>query len=248
MEISEARRRLAGMSAEIDKFGDSLDLEALNDESAANEAKMVEPDFWQDNVAAQKVIDENNVLKGRRDNYLKLANSAENVEAAIDLLSESYDEDMATEMSDDLEKLSDDLSAYRLTQLLNEPYDKNNEILEIHPGSGGTESADWGANLQRMYTRWAEQHGFKVDIMDYHPGDVAGVDSVTLMITGHNAYGYLRSERGVHRFVRISPFDSAGRRHTSFVSIDVMPELDDSVEVIIYLANVKITVYSVYIA
>ena len=115
--------------------------------------------------------------------------------------------------------------------------------MEIHPGSGGTESADWGANLQRMYTRWAERHGFKVEIMDYHPGDVAGIDSATLMITGHNAYGYLRSERGVHRFVRISPFDSAGRRHTSFVSIDVMPELDDSVEVDINPADVKMDVY-----
>ena len=243
MEIAEARHKVADMAAEIEKFGESLDLDALNDEIAANEAKMIAQDFWQDNVAAQKVIDENNVLKGRRDDYLKLTDSVENVEAAIELLNEIYDEDMAQEMENDLNQLAEDLSAYRLAQLLNEPYDKNNAILEIHPGSGGTESADWGANLQRMYTRWAEQHGFKVDIMDYHPGDVAGIDSVTLKITGHNAFGYLRSERGVHRFVRISPFDSAGRRHTSFVSIDVMPELDDSVDIDINPADVKMDVY-----
>ena len=243
MELSEARRSLAEMSEEITKFGESLDLDALNDEIAANEDEMVHPDFWNDNVAAQKVIDANNILKGRRDDYLNLTAGVENVETALELLAELPDEDMQAEMEADLQKLSDDLESYRLAQLLNEPYDKNNAILEIHPGSGGTESADWGANLQRMYTRWAERHGFKVEIMDYHPGDVAGIDSATLMITGHNAYGYLRSERGVHRFVRISPFDSAGRRHTSFVSIDVMPELDDSVEVDINPADVKMDVY-----
>ena len=243
MELSEARRSLAEMGEEITRFGESLDLDALNDEIAANEDDMAQPDFWNDNVAAQKVIDANNILKERRDDYLNLTAGVENVETALELLAEMPDEDMQAEMEADLEKLAADLESYRLAQLLNEPYDKNNAILEIHPGSGGTESADWGANLQRMYTRWAERHGFKVEIMDYHPGDVAGIDSATLMITGHNAYGYLRSERGVHRFVRISPFDSAGRRHTSFVSIDVMPELDDSVDVDINPADVKMDVY-----
>jgi peptide chain release factor 2 len=243
MELAEARNRWAEMSDEISRFGESLDLDALNDEIAANENQMAEPDFWNDNVAAQKVIDANNVVKQRRDDFVKLTDGVENVETALELLSELPDEDMQLEMEESLAKLAADLEQYRLAQLLNEAYDKNNAILEIHPGSGGTESADWGANLQRMYTRWAEKHGFTVDIMDYHAGDVAGIDSATLMISGHNAYGYLRSERGVHRFVRISPFDSAGRRHTSFVSIDVMPELDDSVEVDINPADVKMDVY-----
>ncbi|GAK31402.1 peptide chain release factor 2 [Weissella oryzae SG25] len=243
MELSEVRHELELMNDEIVRFGDSLDLDALNDEIAANEHQMVMPDFWNDNLAAQKVIDGNNVLKERRDNYLKLTQAVENIATALELLSELPDDEMQAEMEADLKQLALDLESYRLAQLLNEPYDANNAILEIHPGSGGTESADWGANLQRMYTRWAEKHGFKVDLMDYHPGDVAGIDSATLMITGHNAYGYLRSERGVHRFVRISPFDSAGRRHTSFVSIDVMPELDDSVEIDINPADVKMDVY-----
>lgn len=243
MELAEGRHLLAEMSEEITHFGESLDLAALNDEIAANENQMAEPNFWNDNQTAQKVIDANNVLKGRRDDYLKLVAGMENVATALELLAELPDDDMQIEMENELATLESDLEQYRLAQLLNEPYDKNNAILEIHPGSGGTESADWGANLQRMYTRWAEKHGFSVDIMDYHPGDVAGIDSVTLMISGHNAYGYLRSERGVHRFVRISPFDSAGRRHTSFVSIDVMPELDDSVEIDINPADVKMDVY-----
>jgi peptide chain release factor 2 len=243
MELVDARRQLGDMTAEINRFGETLDLDALNDEIAANENQMAEPDFWNDNVAAQKLIDENNIVKQRRDDYLKLTDGADEVEAALELLAELPDEDMQAEMEEALALLEQNLEDYRLAQLLNEPYDKNNAILEIHPGSGGTESADWGANLQRMYTRWAEKHGFTVEIMDYHAGDVAGIDSATLMISGHNAYGYLRSERGVHRFVRISPFDSAGRRHTSFVSIDVMPELDDSVEVDINPADVKMDVY-----
>ncbi len=243
MELSEARHQLNEMNDEIVKFGESLDLDALNDEIAANENQMAEGNFWNDNVAAQKVIDANNLLKGRRDDYLNLINGVDNVTTALELLAELPDEEMQAEMETELAQLTADLESYRLAQLLNEPYDANNAILEIHPGSGGTESADWGANLQRMYTRWAEKHGFKVELMDYHPGDVAGIDSATLMISGHNAYGYLRSERGVHRFVRISPFDSAGRRHTSFVSIDVMPELDDSVEIDINPADVKMDVY-----
>ncbi|WP_419155208.1 peptide chain release factor 2 [Weissella minor] len=244
MEIAEARRQLSEMAQEVEKFGQSLDLDAMNDEIAANEDEMSHPDFWNNHETAQKVIDQNNDLKNRRDNYLKLQDEVEETTAALELLIEDpEDADMQAEITDNLAALSQDLEAYRLEQLLNEPYDKNNAILEVHPGSGGTESADWGANMQRMYTRWAEQHGFKVEIMDYHAGDVAGIDSVTLKINGRNAYGYLRSERGVHRFVRISPFDSAGRRHTSFVSIDVMPELDDSVEVDINPADIKMDVY-----
>ncbi len=243
MELAEARRRLGEAKEEVEHLGESLDLDALTDQIAANEDEMAHPNFWDDHVVAQKVIDANNDLKNRRDDYLNLTNGVESVETAIELLAEMEDAEMMLELESDLDKLEKDLESYRLAQLLNEPYDKNNAILEIHPGSGGTESADWGENLRRMYTRWAEQHGFKVELMDYHPGDVAGLDSATLRISGHNVYGYLRSERGVHRFVRISPFDSAGRRHTSFVSIDVMPELDDSVEVDINPADVKMDVY-----
>jgi peptide chain release factor 2 len=243
MEIAEARNQLLEITTDVENFGKTLDLDALNDAIAANENEMSFPDFWNNHETAQAVIDDNNSLKERRDNYLKLTEGVDEVSTALELLSELPDDDMQAEMEEALAQLQSDLDAYRLSQLLNEPYDKSNAIVEIHPGSGGTESADWGANLQRMYTRWAERHGFKVELMDYHAGDVAGIDSATIKIIGHNAYGYLRSERGVHRFVRISPFDSAGRRHTSFVSIDVMPELDDSVEVDINPADVKMDVY-----
>ena len=196
---------------------------------------MTEPGFWDDNTKAQKVIEENNVLKNRRDSFLNLTNQAEEIEVLIDMLAEDPgDVDTATELADSIAQAQKDVEAYNLEQLLTEPYDANNAILEVHPGSGGTESTDWGANLYRMYTRWAQQHGFQVDVLDYHAGDEAGIDSATIKITGHNAFGFLRSEKGVHRFVRISPFDSAGRRHTSFVSVDVMPELDDTIEVDVF--------------
>jgi len=126
---------------------------------------------------------------------------------------------------------------------LSEEYDKSNAILELHPGAGGTESQDWGSMLLRMYTRWAEKKGFKVETLDYLPGDEAGIKSVTLSIKGHNAYGYLKAEKGVHRLVRISPFDSSGRRHTSFVSCEVMPELNDDIEIDIRSEDLKIDTY-----
>ena len=123
------------------------------------------------------------------------------------------------------------VSAFELQLLLNQPYDKLNAILELHPGAGGTESQDWAQMLYRMYTRWAEKRGFKVELLDYLPGDEAGIKSVTIFVKGHNAYGYLKAEKGVHRLVRISPFDASGRRHTSFVSCDIVPEIDDDIEI-----------------
>ncbi|GAB6092606.1 peptide chain release factor 2 [Furfurilactobacillus curtus] len=204
---------------------------------------MAEPDFWNDNVAAQKLIDANNALKAKHDTFMELQEAVENLAVTIELLEEDDDPEMAAQLDTDVADTARRLQAYRLTQLLDEPYDANNAILEIHPGAGGTESQDWGQNLLRMYTRWAEQHGFSVDIEDYQAGDVAGLDSATVLISGTNAYGYLRSEKGVHRFVRISPFDSAGRRHTSFVSVDVMPELDDSVEVDLNPDDIRMEVF-----
>ena len=132
------------------------------------------------------------------------------------------------------------MNEYELQLLLSDPYDKNNAILELHPGAGGTESQDWGSMLLRMYTRWAEKRGFKVETVDYLPGDEAGIKSVTLLIKGHNAYGYLKAEKGVHRLVRISPFDSSGRRHTSFVSCEVVPEFNDEVEIEVRTEDLKL--------
>lgn len=224
-------------------LGGRFDLDALNESIQENEARMAEPGFWDDQATAQKVIDENNGLKGKYDAYQQLANEVGDLGVAYELLNEEPDAEMQQEFETDFAKAQRDLQQYRLNLLLDGPYDRNNAILEIHPGAGGTESQDWGAMLMRMYTRWAASHNFSVETVDYQAGDEAGIKSVTLLISGHNAYGYLRSEKGVHRLVRISPFDAAGRRHTSFASVDVMPELDETVDVDIRPEDLKVDVY-----
>ncbi|TDG71529.1 hypothetical protein C5L31_001746 [Secundilactobacillus malefermentans] len=224
-------------------LGGRFDLDSLSESISVNESKMTEPHFWDDQRSAQGLIDETNDLKKKFDDFHKLTTDLDDVNVLLELLMDDPDDEMWTEFEEKLAKLQENLQAYRLAQLLNGQYDKNNAILEIHPGAGGTESQDWGSMLLRMYTRWSEKHHFAVETVDYQPGDVAGINSVTLLIKGHNAYGYLRSEKGVHRLVRLSPFDSAGRRHTSFASVDVLPELDDSVDIEINPADLRVDVY-----
>lgn len=204
---------------------------------------MAAPDFWDHQDQAQKVINEVNGLKDLVGELHELEEKYEDLEVSYELVKEEGDPELKTELETGVRSLGDQLSHYELKLLLNEPYDKNNAILELHPGAGGTESQDWAQMLLRMYTRWAEEKGFKVETLDYLPGDEAGVKSVTLLIKGHNAYGYLRSEKGVHRLVRISPFDASGRRHTSFVSCEVTPEIDDDVEIDIRPEDLKIDTY-----
>ncbi len=204
---------------------------------------MAEPDFWNDQEAAQKVINANNVLKTKHDNFYALANKLDDLDVSLELLQEEPDADMQAEFEHDLAALQEHMNTYEMALLLNGKYDANNAILEIHPGAGGTESQDWGSMLLRMYQRWADQNGYKVEVADYLAGDEAGIKSVTLLIEGENAYGMLRSEKGVHRLVRISPFDSAGRRHTSFASVDVMPELDNSIDIDIRPEDIKMEVF-----
>jgi peptide chain release factor 2 len=199
--------------------------------------------FWDDQNAAQVVINEANGLKEQVNEFEELASSFEDLEIAHDLVKEEADADLQKELVKDLKELIAKLNDFELQLLLNEPYDKNNAILELHPGAGGTESQDWASMLLRMYTRYAERQGYKVETLDYLPGDEAGVKSVTLSIKGHNAYGYLKAEKGVHRLVRISPFDSSGRRHTSFVSCEVMPEITDDTEIEIRTEDLKVDTY-----
>ncbi|MFL6559823.1 MAG: peptide chain release factor 2, partial [Bacillus sp. (in: firmicutes)] len=205
--------------------------------------EMLHPDFWNDQQAAQTVISEANGLKDQVNEFYDLNNSFENLEITYELVKEENDEELRADLEDELQQLTGRLSQYELQLLLSEEYDKNNAILELHPGAGGTESQDWGSMLLRMYTRWAEKKGFKVETLDYLPGDEAGIKSVTLAIKGHNAYGYLKAEKGVHRLVRISPFDSSGRRHTSFVSCEVMPELNDDIQIEVRTEDLKIDTY-----
>jgi len=198
---------------------------------------MTEPDFWNDNIAAQKTSQELNELKNTYNTFRKMEELQDEVEILLDFLAE--DESVHDELVEQLTELDKMMTSYEMTLLLSEPYDHNNAILEIHPGSGGTEAQDWGDMLLRMYTRYGNSKGFKVEVLDYQAGDEAGIKSVTLSFEGPNAYGLLKSEMGVHRLVRISPFDSAKRRHTSFTSVEVMPELDDTIEVEIREDDIK---------
>ncbi len=204
---------------------------------------MTFPDFWDNAQEAQKVISELNALKAVVEQYHELVSTQENLEMTLELIKEEPDEELQEELGNELKEFTSVLAEFELQLLLSEPYDKHNAILELHPGAGGTESQDWGLILLRMYQRWADKRGFKVETLDYLPGDEAGIKSVTLLIKGHNAYGYLKAEKGVHRLVRISPFDSSGRRHTSFVSCEVMPEFTDDVEIEIRTEDLKIDTY-----
>ncbi len=204
---------------------------------------MAAPDFWDDNEKAQGVIAEMNAVKSSVDSYEQLRQEYEDAGMMVELADEEGDETLAGEIESSVKSLLSKLQEFELQLLLNQPYDKLNAILELHPGAGGTESQDWGQMLLRMYTRWAEKRGFKVETLDYLAGDEAGIKSVTLLIKGYNAYGYLKAEKGVHRLVRISPFDSSGRRHTSFVSCDVVPEIADDVDIEIRTEDLKIDTY-----
>ena len=202
---------------------------------------MTEPDFWNDNIAAQKTSQELNELKNTYNTFRKMEELQDEVEILLDFLAE--DESVHDELVEQLTELDKMMTSCEMTLLLSEPYDHNNAILEIHPGSGGTEAQDWGDMLLRMYTRYGNAKGFKVEVLDYQTGDEAGIKSVTLSFEGPNAYGLLKSEMGVHRLVRISPFDSAKRRHTSFTSVEVMPELDDTIEVEIREDDIKMDTF-----
>ncbi|WP_179037378.1 peptide chain release factor 2 [Paenibacillus sp. URB8-2] len=221
----------------------SLDLDLKKEMIANFEEKMAAPDFWDDNEKAQGLIAEMNAVKSGVDEYQKLQQEYDDALLMAELADEEGDEELAAEIGTSVRALTGKLEEFELQLLLNQPYDKLNAILELHPGAGGTESQDWGQMLLRMYTRWAEKRGFKVEVLDYLPGDEAGIKSVTLLIKGYNAYGYLKAEKGVHRLVRISPFDASGRRHTSFVSCDVVPEINEDIDIEIRTEDLKIDTY-----
>ncbi len=201
------------------------------------------PDFWEDREKAQEVISRMNFLRGRIDSVLDLEERLSEVEVLLELGEEEEDEEALREAQKISRRLRRDFDSLSLSLMLQGKYDANNAILALHPGAGGTESQDWTEMLLRMYNRWAEKRRFEVEILDQLPGDEAGIKSVTLLVKGPYAYGYLRSERGVHRLVRISPFDTGGRRHTSFASVDVLPEVEESQEVAINPDELKIDTF-----
>jgi len=225
------------------KWGIHFDVAHKKEKIAELEYKMGEPTFWDNPESAQKITQELNDIKSGVDSYNKLIEKFDDAQTLYEMGIEENDQSLEADVNKEIDDIKAGLEALQLEILLSEPYDANNAILTLHAGAGGTEAQDWTQMLLRMYTRWAERHGFTVETADILPGDEAGVKSVTLFIKGHNAYGFLKSEKGVHRLVRISPFDSNARRHTSFCACDIMPEIDDAVEVPINMADVRVDTY-----
>jgi peptide chain release factor 2 len=207
------------------------------------EQRAAEPDLWNDIEKSQKILQRTKALTSKVEKYDRLWAEWEDLKTLNELGLEEKDESIVPEVQEGLRRLNNNYEELRLETLLTGPYDKNNAILTLHAGAGGTEAQDWVQMLLRMYTRWAESKGYIVKILDLLDGEEAGIKSATINVIGENAYGYLKSEKGVHRLVRISPFDASGRRHTSFASVEVMPELDDSIQVEINPDDLRIDTY-----
>ncbi|MGF9910050.1 peptide chain release factor 2 [Brevibacillus porteri] len=243
IDIADIKQEMSSMAKRLADIRGSLDLPVKQERIGELEERMLAPDFWDDNDAAQKTISELNAIKSLVETMSKLDSQYEDLQVMLELVIEEGDSSLIQDLYDSTQELRKSFESFELELLLSDEYDKNNAILELHPGAGGTESQDWASMLLRMYTRWGDAKGFKVETLDYLPGDEAGVKSVTLLIKGYNAYGYLKSEKGVHRLVRISPFDASGRRHTSFVSCNVLPEIEDDNAVDIRTEDLKIDTY-----
>ena len=238
--LEDLKPILNDLGEKLDQMRISLEIPAKEEKIAELEYKMGEPSFWDDAAAAQKLNQELAALKGGVDTYRDLKGKYEDAETLYEMGIEENDPSMESDIRAELTLIAEGLETLQLEVLLSGDYDANDAILTLHAGAGGTEAQDWTQMLLRMYGRWAERHGFTVETADLQPGDEAGVKSATLFIKGHNAYGFLKSEKGVHRLVRISPFDAQARRHTSFSACDVMPEIDDAVEVPINMDDVRV--------
>ena len=234
--IEDAQQTLADLS-------ESLDLEGRKKRIAEIDEIISAPDFWNNPEGGQAIMQEKKRLESKEDKNNSLPGKMEDLEVMIELAKEEPDADLEQDIVDTLAEITKELDAFELETILNGDYDDNNAILSIHPGAGGTESQDWAEMLYRMYVRWAERHGYKVEVLDYLDGDEAGIKSVTMLIEGENAYGYLKSEKGVHRMVRISPFDASGRRHTSFTAVEVMPEVENDTTIEIDDKDLKVDTY-----
>lgn len=227
----------------MNKWGLHFDVANKEEKIAELEYKMGEPSFWDDSEYAQKITMELNGVKDSVEKYKALQAKYEDMQLLWEIGMEDKDESVYGEITSTIKSIQQAIDQLELDVMLSEEYDANNAILTLHAGAGGTEAQDWTQMLLRMYGRWAERNGFSVETIDFLPGDEAGVKSATIMINGHNAYGYLKGEKGVHRLVRISPFDANARRHTSFSACDVMPEIDETVEVDINMADIRVDTY-----
>lgn len=243
LQYEEQKSRLAAVESDIKELGDALGLDFLRREVESLELQSTAPDFWNNLENAQRIQQKLSQLKLKIEKYEKLLSLYEDTLVLIEMADEEGDMSMLQEVTDGVDEALKSLEEQRLSTLLIGEYDSNNAILTFHAGAGGTEAQDWNQMLVRMYTHWGEQHGFKVNMVDFLDGEEAGLKSAVLTINGVNAYGYLKGENGVHRLVRCSPFDSSGRRHTSFASIEVMPEITADVNIEIRDEDLKVDTY-----
>ncbi|MDE6502500.1 MAG: peptide chain release factor 2 [Ruminococcus sp.] len=241
--LDDLRVEMTNYRKEMTELADVLNIESAKARIAELNAQTAEDGFWDDLENSQKVLRETKSLERKIEKYNKLNESLEDLITLIELSIEEDDDSSVEEIKADSETFKRKLEDEKLSTLLTGEYDNSNAILTFHAGAGGTEAQDWAEMLYRMYNHWAERHNYKVTLMDYLDGDDAGMKSASILIEGDNAYGYMKSESGVHRLVRISPFDASGRRHTSFAALEVMPEIDDSIEVDIRPEDIEMEVY-----
>ncbi len=243
LEFENLKHELIGMKPDLIALREALHIEETSDRLAELEARAQEPDFWQNPEQAQEVQTQITHLRRRISEMTDLENQRDDLELMCEMGLEEGDSDLLAEVKADIAGLQERYSSLRMQTLFNGEYDHLNSILTLHAGAGGTEAQDWTSMLYRMYRRWAEDHDFALEELDILDGDEAGLKSVTFALKGENAYGYMRSEMGVHRLVRISPFDSSGRRHTSFASLEVLPELDNTIKIDIRPEDLRVDTY-----
>ena len=241
--IDELKAKLGGMKTAVDDLRDALSIEASEKRLAELEHQMTMPGFYDDQERSQKIISEMGEVKNKLERFGKLSTLYDDAETMLVMLDEEYDPEMVPEAEEAVNAVGKAVDELQLMTMLNGEYDHSNAILTFHAGTGGTEAQDWAEMLYRMYTRWAEAHGYSVEVLDVLDGDEAGIKSASMMVKGPNAYGMLKSEHGVHRLVRISPFDANARRQTSFSSLEVMPELDNNINIEINPADIEMQVY-----
>lgn len=241
--LDEIRVELVGYRKEMEELADVLNIKGAKERIEFLNAETAKDGFWDDLENSQKVLQETKALERKIEKYNQLNDLLEDTITLVELSIEEDDESSVGEIKAETENFRQKLEAEKLATLLTGEYDNSNAILTFHAGAGGTEAQDWAEMLYRMYNMWAERHNYKVTLMDYLDGDDAGMKSATILIEGDNAYGYMKSESGVHRLVRVSPFDAAGRRHTSFAALEVMPEIDDTIEVEIREEDIDMEVY-----
>ena len=243
IEFEEYKSKLNDLKPKLEELRAAFVPQSLLDELERLHAMAEAPGFWDDPARSQKAVMRTKTLERKRDKFQSMCSEWDDLMTICEMALEENDDSMLEELTAGYAKLEADMEEARLETLLTGEYDANNALLSFHAGAGGTEAQDWCAMLYRMYTRWAEAHGFTYKILDYLDGDEAGLKSADIMIEGDNAYGFLKGEAGVHRLVRVSPFDAAGRRHTSFSAVEVIPEIPDDVEVEIRPEDIEMQVY-----